>query len=509
MRIPFPERFRLKHVIVFVIVMAAAQQVEGTNVTFTLLTAAYSILFALAFNAGSGMNLLAGSFIFFNGVQSALLGLIYKILIGEPGERNLISPNLTMGVYCVGMAAMGIAAFFSSRVIVKPALLSSMTVGDNMKKAAIGCLVCGVAAQFVIGTTTEGASFGSALAQVNHFNQMAIILGTTYQITHSKGKSSSNWIVWSAGLWIFFLGIISFSKEGMFTPIVAWLLSAAVLRYEFSKKQVILGGIAIFFLLYYLVPYSQYGRVLRTDTNQANYVGSFALLSHPQETRDLYNAQQEDEVDHGGPHLYDTPQGIMDREQMLGIDDALITYTDQGNVATLLPLFQAFGNAVPHVLWNNKQLVFTGNDYAREIGVLPQEDDTTGIAFSPVADAFHEATWFGATVVMTLLFFAFFTVGDSLAGDTRKSPWGLLLAALSAHVAAEGLLGGAVYIMTFGCFAVVLIAFLARYVLPLAVNLMTGGERTQARATSQFTNVVQGSRINPLLRQADTEPTQL
>ena len=96
-------------------------------------------------------------------------------------------------------------------------------------------------------------------------------------------------------------------------------------------------------------------------------------------------------------------------------------------------------------------------------------------------------------------------IGDTLAGDTRKSPWGLLLIALSAHTAPEGLVGGVIYLMTFGTFAVFMIATLAKYALPVFANLLTGSERTRVRRTLEFQPVVRGSRINPLLRQPDPE----
>ena len=509
MRIPIPERFTYKQILIFTVLLAVGLGIVHTDLTFTLLAALYTFLFGWAFNQGGGLTFLAGAYIFFNGTQTALIGLVYKVLIGEPGERNLLDANTTMLAYCVGMAAMGLAAFFSRRFLPRSPLLDSMSSGPRMKQAAIGCLVLGIAFQIFSGNKASNGSVGSALSQVNHFNQMAIILGTTYAINRSGGKSSSNWIVWAAGTWIFLGGLVSFSKEGMFTPLTTWLLPAATLGYNFSKKQILIGAAGLFLVVYFLVPYSQYGRKLRTESGEANVAGSLALLTHPLETRALYLEEQEQENDHGGPHFYDTPQGFMDREQSLAVDDFLIEYTDQGNVRGLEPLVQAFGNVIPHFIWKNKPVPFTGNEYARESGMIPAEDDTTGISLSPTADAYHEATWFGMTVVMPLLMFATFLVCDSIAGDTRKSPWGLLLVALSAHVAAEGLLGGAVFLMTFGVFAVVLIALISKHVLPIVVNLFTGNQRADVERTGDAGVRPLGSRLNPLLRSAEGEPPAL
>ena len=506
MRFPIPQRFDVRYTAVFIILVVVAQRLEGTDLTFSLLCGVYIALFTLAFRLGGGLFYLAGSFVFFNGVSSALLGIVYKIFVGEPGESNLHSPNRLMLAYCLGMAGMGLAAGLSQRFIPRRSLLSGMAAGESMKNAAIGCLVFGVILQLVsAGGLQNGASFASAIGQINHFIQMAIILGTTYEIFSSKGKRSTNWIVWTAGLWLFFFGVIVFSKDGMFISLFSWIIPCITLRFDFSRKQVAYGAVGIFLMLHYLVPFSQYGRAFRTEDGGGNARAAIALLSHPEATRQLYLNTEEVAEDSGGPHYYNEPQGLMDREQMLAFDDALIDYTAQGNVRSLEPLIQEFEAIVPRFIWAGKPNVFSGNEFAREIQVLGQDDLTTGISFSPTGDAYHEAEWFGVGVVLPIILFMLFFIGDSLAGDTRVSPWGLLLIALAATAAPEGLMQGSVYLMSYGAFAVAVIALLARYVLPIMANLLTGSERTRVQRTLDFRPTVRGSRLNPLLREPEGE----
>ena len=506
MRFPLPERFELRGTIVFIVLIAVAQRIEGTDATFSLLTSLYIALFALAFNVGGGLYFLAGAYIFFNGTLAAIFGIVYKILVAEPGQSNLTEPNTTMEVYCLGMAGMLFAAALSRRLVPKQAIFSNMVADGSMKQAAAGCLIVGVLIQVLTaGGGQKSASISSALGQVNHFIQMAIILGTSYEIQHSKGKRSSNWIVWIAGLWLFFFGVIVFSKEGMFISLFSWLVPAVVLRFDFSRKQIIGGLIVGFVVIHYLVPFSQYGRNLRTEGGGANAVGAFELLSHPERTRQLSLEKEGEQDDEGAPHYYNNPQGLADREQMLAIDDALIAYTDQGNYRGIEPTINAFENVVPHFIWRNKPTGLTGNEYAHEINLLSEDDDTTGISFSPAADAYHQAGFLGVLLIIPFVTFVLFLVGDTIAGDTRKSPWGLLFVALSSHLAPEGLVGGAVYLATYGAFAVILIALFARYLLPIVANLLTGSERTRVRRTMEFRPAARGSRINPLLRQSDPE----
>ena len=506
MRLPIPERFKLRGTLIFIVLVVMAQQIEKTDVTFSLLTATYIALFTVGYNLGGGLFYLAGAYIFFNGVLSCIVGILYKILTGEPGQSNLLVPNKTLEAYCLGMAGMVLAAALSRRFLPRRGLLADFAAGEAMKQAALGCLILGILIQFASeGASLNSASLSSALGQINHFIQMAIILGTSYEIHHSQGKKSSNWIVWTAGLWLFFFGVIVFSKEGMFISLFSWLIPAVVLRFDFSRKQILGALVVAFIVIHYLVPFSQYGRYLRTETGGGNAVGAFALLSHPEETRRLYLEQEEAQDIAGGPHYYDTPAGIFDREQMLAIDDDLINYSDQGNFRGFTPLIASFENVVPRFLWKDKPITGFGNQYGREIGILSEDDETTGISFSPTGDAYHQDGLVGVVLLVPFVTFIFFFIGDSLAGDTRLSPWGLLLIALSAHFAPEGLLEGTIYLASYGALAVVIIALLARYVLPIFANLLTGSERTRVRRTIDFRPVVRGSRINPLLRQPDPE----
>jgi hypothetical protein len=180
-------------------------------------------------------------------------------------------------------------------------------------------------------------------------------------------------------------------------------------------------------------------------------------------------------------HYYNQSHGLFDRLQMISWDDALIDTTEQGHVYGLSPVLFSFVNVVPHFLWKDKPTIPLGNIYSHEIGnahrARDSDDTSTGISFSPTGDAFHEARWLGVLVVAPLLWLLCFVGMDWLCGDTRRSPWGLLMIASCAHVAPEGLLRGPIVLVTYASFAVWLSAFLATYILPLFVQLVTAPKK--------------------------------
>ena len=477
MRVPIPERFALRPAILFGVFLFLGQQAAGTDIVFSLLTLLYLALFVTGFNLAGGLLYPSGGFIFFNGVLTALFGLVYKIFLFEPGQATLLNGNKTMLVYCGGMLSMTFAAWMSRTLRPERGLLGTLPRDSRMNHIALGYLVLGIFITAASASAAEG-SIGSALRQLNHFLPMAIVLGATYTFYRTGGRRSANWIVYASAFVQFGQGLLFFSKEAMLLAPTTWLITVVALGYSFSKKMIVGYALAGFVVVYYLVPYSQYVRTFSTKSTSENLAIASKYLGDLAGTRELYLASRENKDLTGEPHLYSTPQSFFDRLTMLAFDDDLINYTDQGNTFGLLPTFYSYVNIVPHALWKEKPMFAYGNVYAREIGALPEEDVTTGISFSPTGDAYHEATWLGVLVVWAINASIFFLITDSLTGSTRAAPWAILPIILASHQAPEGLMSGTIYLSTYGVAALLFMAWFAKYPVPLVTDLLRGGRRS-------------------------------
>jgi hypothetical protein len=146
-----------------------------------------------------------------------------------------------------------------------------------------------------------------------------------------------------------------------------------------------------------------------------------------------------------------------------------------------LPIILEVENLVPHVLWPEKQTINFGNFYAHEIGEVGSEDTTTGVSFSPVGEAFRVGRWMGVFVVAPVLWVMFFIMFDSLCGDIRRYPWGLLALVLIAHVAPEQMLGGVIYMLWYGAIGIVFVAVVASYFMPALGSLFAGRQQMGLR----------------------------
>ena len=480
MRLFLPERFPLPYVGMFAALLFVFQQLEGTSLNFSVLTALFIVIAAIACNLGGGLTRPSGAYCFFYAVLGVIIGLTWKALLGERAETHLLRPQLTMLIYVAGACGLVCASLVSRRFARRPAFLSGLVNDTTLQSASIGCFVVNLLI-FTANHTIGGSSGGvlTALNQLNRFNELAIILGVTYTIRKTGGRRSVNLTVLLAGLYGFVSnGLLGFSKEGLFTPFACWAIAAAAQGYRLVRSQLILLAVAVFFMLHYLVPYSQYGRNLGTGDYSRNAQIAVTLLSDLSATRERAFRGDAWLGDDAPTTYYNRPQGLFDRLQMITVDDAINDVTEVKGPFGLYPLLSDFESLVPHVFWPGKPNVMWGNVYLHEIGgVLADDDNTTGISFSPTGEAFHLARWLGVLVIAPTIWTILFLLFDSLCGDARRSPWALIQIVLFAHIAPEGLLGGPIYEFVYGTFAITFAALLSAYVMPNIGRLVIGPGR--------------------------------
>lgn len=492
MKIPVPEQINLFYAVFFATIVFIVQIAEGSDVVFSGLFCVYMVLTVIAFNACGGFAHPSGSLVFFNAVLTTIFGILYKIILVEPADSHLLAPTVTMSAYVLSMVMMAGSAALSRRLVPKRGLLEKLGVLASYKKAAIGSLVFGTIGLFAGFSDRESGTFLSALRQINTLPLLAVILGTFYEVKQSNGKSCFNWIVFVSMAVSLFFGIIGASKEGMAAAPVAWFLTAVLCSYDFKRIQIILIIACAAFFSAFLVPYSQIARNTRPVDLAGATQNALLYLENLGLTRQQFLESQQtaaaklQEESTSTPHIYDNPQGFFDRLNMLAPDDALIAYTDDGNLEGLYPMYFYVTNLVPHFLWPDKPDVNPGNLYGREIGMIHDEDTSTGISFSPAGDAYHEAGFWGVFLLVPAVMFFNFFITDSLSGDIRVAPWGILFVVFNAHEGPEGMLGGQLYTATYKAFGVIVVAVFAGYVLPIIVGAFTGQDRTRVRRSIDF-----------------------
>lgn len=478
MRIILPTRIPIAYLGTFATLLFLLQQVDRTDLFFSSCCFLFVMVAGITFNLAGGMATASGGYVFFYSTLTVIVGLVWKTVLGEAAQTNLYEPRLTIEVYLGGICAMLAAVIVSRRLTRKRAFLANLVNLNDMQSASTGCLIVGVSI-FILAyyIPSQNGTLFSALLQINRFTEMAIILGVTYQIRKSGGRSSINFPALAASLVLWLDGgLLSFSKQAMFTPFICWALAAGAQQYRVSKAQALGGVLVLVFAFRFMVPYAQYGRSQASATLVGNVAVAANLLSDLGSVRERYlsNERANQAETRGG--YFNSAQGFFDRLQMMYPDSTLMESTERLGQFGLLPIVVDFGNLIPHVFWPNKPHYEFGNLFAHEVLTpgISEEDESTGISYSPTGEAYRMAKWTGVLVIAPVIWTMTFVWFDSLCGDVRKSPWGLLAITLFAHIAPEGMLDGCIYMIGYGAFAIIFAAVTSAYVMPHVGTLFSG-----------------------------------
>lgn len=487
MRLPFPTRISLPGTLLFATVMLLLQQLEHTGFLFSTLFFAFVLLSTAAFNTAGGFARASGSYVFWFALLVAIVGCVWKALLGEPADSNLQSPVLTMAAYTASMLMILLSVYVSGRVTVRTPGLSRLIRADevNLGLASIGCLVVH---QLIVWANqifpTGNGSLISIINQENIFIPFAALLATVHAIRVSGGRRSVNVVSFIAMVPGFiFAGLLFYSKQGMFTPLVCWLAATCSQRFRLRLGHVVFLSAFTAVSIYFLVPLSQVGRALVPDnaTLSDRALLTTDLLTHPAKLR----AEYRDKTDPGEGATriayFNTPQGALDRMTMFPVDDALITYSAAGHYIGYGPVAYDFLNWIPHFILPNKEQLAppgTGNLYAHEMGALVNnEDTTTGISFTPTAEAFHLDGWLAICLLMPFIWILLFITVDLVCGDLRESPFGLMAIVAFAHVAPESLISGLTLFIWNINLAIVAATIFCAYFAPVLGTLLVGSRQ--------------------------------
>jgi len=464
MRIPFPERVNLTHVLIFATTLCGIQILEGTNALFSGYVFCFLLIAGFGFNLSGGIMYPSGAFVLFNAIFTVILPMVTKVVLREPADSNLHAPMRTMEVYLCSMVALVSAAAFSRRFRPRKAWISGMLPNSALHSAYVGSAVLSILLGFYLTyfPNVSSGSVSSFLVQANRFPLLTFVLGVIYTIRSSDGQRSVSFPLFGMILLLSLNGLLSFSKELFLSPFFAWAVTAALMRYRLHWINIVLFGVGIYFVVVFMVPYAQYGRNLQGTMPPVQL--SAYLLTHMDEVREGYSDATSLI---GNVHYYNEHLGLLDRLDIISPDDALINVTEREGPAGFEFLKIGFENIVPHVFFPNKPTLMLGNSYAHEIGILPDDDFSTGVSFSPAADAYREGGIFGVLVVETLIFTLIFMVLDSVIGDVRLNPVGLLTTILVSRAASEGTMAGCLVLIGQFLFTNVLASYVCAYALPV------------------------------------------
>jgi hypothetical protein len=492
-RLSLPTRIPLSLTFVYASVFFCIQQIEHTNLFFSLLYYAFLILSVIAFNFAEGFTRLTGAYIFWYSTLVVIVGVTWKAVVGEAADSNLYSPLLDMSLYTASMVMLLLVTLLNRKMDFR-----SMGIGGGFSKselnytgAGLGCLVVwyGILYADVLFGQAPGGLV-SALVQVNVFGPLGLILTTIGAVKDSGGRRTTNTVSIIAFIYFFYLGVASFSKQAMLTPMVCWLVGAFYSRLKLRFAHVvtlILMAVTAFGFVSPISASRDLGEGL--DYPQRIVLVGYLVTHWSVLHEHVKELEAQEQLGNVG-NYYDTPQGsLIERLSMIPPDDELLTYSAQGHYEGLAPVFEYFGNLLPHALNPNKTMKYSGNYYAHEMGAgLAADDWSTGISYSPVGEAFHCEGWGGIIWLLPAIWIILFSSVDFVVGDMTKYPWGLMVVVWFAHAAPETLVGGMIYYIGYGNFGMIVAIIVVTRIAPILGALFSG---RAASSPARRLNVVQ------------------
>ena len=466
--------------LLFTSLLVLVQLLEGTDPLYSALTFLFFMLSVFAFNVAGGFSRPSGSYIFSFSVLVVMIGTITKACLGEAAQTNLQDPLLLMGSYVASIGGMLLAAFISRKIATTSEGIATVlhVPQFNFYEAALGCLVIhGVLTVLLYTVPSGGVQLVHSLSIISPFLPLSILLGTIAAAQDSRGVRTLNFVNVVGMSYTFYVGILGFSKQGMFTPITCWVLGLAWARFRLRFIHLACIGIFAAFAQMVLVPMAAIGRddlVTGSTDERIALVENF--LTHIPQLRARSKAWEAPPDFDFRMFYFNQPEGILDRLSMMPNDSVLIQYSAQGHYFGYLAIRYYFENWIPHLIDPHKLegIRVGGNAYAHEIGGLADEDFTTGISFSPTAEAFHIDGWRGVLLLAPAIWILLFVTCDATCGDIRRQPLGLLYVLVFAHVAPEGMLGGAIDLVRLGNSAFTFAILFSGYVAPVLGTLFRG-----------------------------------
>jgi hypothetical protein len=481
MRLFLPERISIQKTFMLAAVVAGVEQYQKTSFAFSLLFFGFIMASAVAFNIAGGFSRVVGAYIFWFAALVPGVGVVWKSVLGEPADSNLKAPLLTMAAYMVSMAVLMLVAILVSKVDFRRIGLSAKPAEINYTVAGLGCLVMWVLITFA------GIFFGSTLAglfsivrQIDIFRPLAIVLSTIGVIRATDGRRSVNAVSVFTIFSLVWDGMLNASKQAMITPLVCWLVAATYMKLKLTLSRtafMLLGAILSFTV------FSQMSQARGLLPNEATYGERVTIviheLTHFSEVV-AYNKQTESvDITESAHGYYDTYQNaLISRLSMISPDDSFFNYDSTAPTIGLKNVGIYFQNLVPNFMLSTPKAGFgPGNFYAHQIGgYLAADDDTTGISFSPIPEAYHLAGWFGIIFLMPAIWLLLFFSIDFVCGDLKNAPWALMVIVYFAHAAPESLIGGLVYYTGYGNFGMVVAILFCTRLAPILGTLFSGAQ---------------------------------
>ena len=401
----------------------------------------YNILGGLSTMSGIGFSAFA--------LCTFVISQFAKVLLFEPAQSNLESPDLTIKVYFVFYFCAMIGVFVYGRLRINvPRPLEPATAAQAGLLYLVSVVV-GLIATTTFEITHYGGSEAGGAAEAHSIGLafsglllFAIVIAVQSRIRDTNGAHSASlrmFIPWSA---MVFFGFINTSRGSILTPSIVWLLSCYVSGYRFRLKHLAacLTGLVVFVAV--ISPFEIYARGVTSGMNfRERMVANLSLLLSVPDWITLKETSQGGAQTGSREEYYSRPGTfVLSRLSAIRADSNMISACSTGYHYGFTAIKMDILHQIPRLLYKNKSEIDSAAFTGRVTGVNSDEVENGEFLITAVSDSFGAFGWWGVVLVPMFAFPFTFILYESMFDIGR--PWGIVAMGAFCFPFAEINMGG-------------------------------------------------------------------
>jgi hypothetical protein len=444
-----PHKIPATVLFVAVALLAAGEIATGTRPDFALFMGGALICIGVTYNILGGVSSISGiAFAAFAG-STLVISQFAKVILMEPADKPLESPQLTIEVYFVFYLCVLLGTFVYHRVRIRlPKPLEPETIARANLQYTIS-LTVGLVSNLVYeiyessSNTSERASaahsVGLAFSSLLLFS---IVLAVQSKIRSSAASHSFGikaFIPWLATV---FFGFIETSRGHILLPTLVYAFTCFASGYRFRRKHYIAAALGIAAFVMLISPFEIYARgpMRELEFRGRLYEGYSLIAAMPSWTviqqaslGGVESGSREEYYQRPGTFLLSRFSGIRADSNMINACAGGFRY---GFTALKIDILYN----LPRFVYRNKPESDAASYTGRVTGVNPDEVENGETVITAISDSFGAFGWLGVMVTGIICFPMTFIFYESMF-DIRK-PWGIVATGGFCVQFAQASLGG-------------------------------------------------------------------
>jgi len=429
--------------------LAVGEVAAGTKLAFAVLMAGTLICIGATYNILDGVSTIGGiAFAAFSSC-TIVISQFAKVILFEPADRPLESPELTIRVYFVFYLCALVGAFIYGRVRFKaPRPLEPETIGQANVQYTIS-LIVGLLASLVYeiyeSSSNPGERASTAHSMGLAFSTLllfSIVLGVQSRIRTTEGLHSFGTKVLIPWIATVFFGFVETSRAHMILPSVVYAFTCYASGYRFRWKHYVAAGLGIAFFSLVISPFEIYARGPMRELEFSGRLHEGYSLAAALPDWTVVKEASLGGAESGSREEYYQRTGtfILSRLSAIRADSNLINACAGGFHYGFTAIKIDFLHNLPRFLDRNKPDIDGAAYTGRVTGVNPDEVENEENVITSVSDSYGAFGWLGVIVTGLIVFPAVFILYESMF-DIRK-PWGIVATGGLCFQFAQVSLGG-------------------------------------------------------------------